>query len=266
MKIYNLEANESGNIDLPSQFNEELRLDLIKRAVIVHQLSERQPYGSHPEAGKRHSAKLSRRRRKYRGSYGFGISRVPRKILSKSGTRFGWQGAVAPGTVGGRRAHPPKAEKMLEKKLNKKEKAKAVRSAISATADFSLVKKRGHKIPENYPFILSSDIEKLEKTRQVKELLKKLNFTDELKRAQERKVRAGKGKARSRKYKAKASILLVVSNDCKLLKSADNIPGIDIVKINSLNAELLAPGTLPGRAALFTEAAIQRMEKEQLFM
>ena len=44
-----------------------------------------------------------------------------------------WVGAFAPGTVGGRRAHPPKSEKIWSKKINKKENAKAIRSAISAT-------------------------------------------------------------------------------------------------------------------------------------
>ena len=70
------------------------------------------------------SAKLSKRRRAYRGSYGFGISRTPRKILSKRGRRLGWVGAVAPNTVGGRRTHPPKAEKIWREEINTKERRK----------------------------------------------------------------------------------------------------------------------------------------------
>ena len=43
--------------------------------------------------------------------------------MSRSGTRLNFTGAFAPGTVGGRRAHPPKAEKNWQEKVNKKDKA-----------------------------------------------------------------------------------------------------------------------------------------------
>ena len=80
-KIYNKQGTESGSIDFPSQFNEIVNQDLIKRAVISIQASKLQKYGAKPDAGIRSSAKLSKRRRKYRGSYGIGISRIPRKII-----------------------------------------------------------------------------------------------------------------------------------------------------------------------------------------
>ncbi len=266
LPIIDNQNQKSGEKELPKQFNEEYRPDLIQRAVVVLQANKRQPYGANPEAGKRHSAELSRRRRKYRGSYGHGISRVTRKILSRRGTRFFWVGAVSPGTVGGRRAHPPKAEKIWDQKINKKENRKAIRSAISATLNKEIVSERGHKVPENYPFILNSEIEKLEKTKDIKGLLEKLNLKDELTRSAIKKVRAGKGKLRGRKYQRKKGILIVVSDSCPLLKSASNIPGIDVVKVNQLNAELLAPGCMPGRITLFTENAINVMENGKLFM
>ena len=81
-----------------------------------------------------------------------------------------------------------------------------------------------------------------------------------------RKVRAGRGKLRGRKYKVNKSLLIVVSDKCNLINSANNLLGIDIVKVNSLNAELLAPGAVPGRLTIFTEKAIEKMEKEKLFM
>jgi len=71
---------------------------------------------------------------------------------------------------------------------------------------------------------------------------------------------------RGRKYKTRKGPLLVVSKECKLLKSAKNIPGLDVVEVSKLNAELLAPGTTMGRLTLFTEAAIEKLEKEKLFM
>ena len=166
----------------------------IKKIVRILQSLRRQKYGAETRAGKKHSAKLSRRRHKYRGSYGIGISRVPRKILTRRGTRMRWIGAFAPGTVGGRRAHPAKSEKEWELKVNKKENRKAIRSAIAATTNKELVKKRGHKIPVNYPFIIDSKIENLTKTKEIKDLLKKLGFEKELERSKIKKIRAGKGK------------------------------------------------------------------------
>jgi len=266
LKILSIKNQEKGKIKLPKQFEETVRPDLIKKVVLVLQGNKRQPYGADPEAGQKHSAELSRRRRKYRGSYGIGISRVPRKIMSRRGTRLNWVGAVAPGTVGGRRAHPPKAEKIWSRKINKKENRKAIRSALSATINKESIEQRNATIPKNYPFIIEEQIEKLDKTKEVKEALRLLGFDEELKRSSVKKVRAGKGKARGRKYKKRKGVLIVVSEDSKLKKSAENIPGIDVVKINDLNVELLAPGAVPGRLTLFTDKAIERLNKEKLFM
>ncbi|MFC2135964.1 50S ribosomal protein L4, partial [Bacteroidota bacterium] len=105
LKILNTNKTETKTTDLPIQFYEPVRKDLIQKVFLAIQANKKQPYGADPEAGKRASAELSRRRRKYRGSYGMGISRVPRKIMSRRGTRMNWVGAFAPGTVGGRRAH-----------------------------------------------------------------------------------------------------------------------------------------------------------------
>jgi len=266
MKIIGIEGTETGKKDLPKQFSEEIRPDLIKRAVLTIQSCNRQRYGASPRAGKRASAELSRRRHNYRGSYGIGISRVPRKIMSRRGTRLNWVGAVAPGTVGGRRAHPPKAEKIWEKDINKKEMEKALRSAISATIVAEEVKNRGHIVPENYPFIIDSKFESLKKTKEVKIALEKLGIKEELSRTQIKKIRAGKGKTRGRPYKKKTGPLIVVGKDCELLKSAANISGIDIIDVKNLNAQLLAPGTIPGRLTLWTSSSIELLEKERLFI
>ncbi|MCK4589290.1 MAG: 50S ribosomal protein L4 [Nanoarchaeota archaeon] len=265
LAIFDLEKKKKSEKELPNQFNEEIRPDLIKRAVLALQSSSRQRYGVDPRAGKKVSADLSKRRRKYRGMYGHGISRIPRKILSRRGTQFNWEGAFAPGTRGGRQAHPPKAEKNWEKKINKKERRKAIRSAMAATLVNDLVKERGHLIPEDYPFVIDNKIESLDKTKVVKDLLKKLGFDNELERGSKKKVRAGKGKMRGRKYKKKTSLLIVVGNDCKLLKTGKNIPGIDIVKVKELNAEMLAPGAAIGRATLWSENSIEKLNKEKLF-
>ena len=267
LPIIDLKCKKLGEQVLPRQFNEEYRPDLIQRAVQALQSSARQSYGNHPEAGKRSSSKTSKRRRKYRGTYGFGISRVRRKILSRRGTRFSWVGAFSAQTVGGKRAHPPKANRIWERKINQKENSKAIRSALGAVLNRNIVGKRGHHIPELYPFVIEDHFEILNKTAAVKSILVEWGFQDELARSAVKKVRAGRGKLRNRKYRRKKGLLIVVGQeDCAVLKSAKNIPGLDIVPVNSLNVELLAPGALPGRVTLWTKSAIEKMGSERLFV
>ncbi len=265
LNVLDISSQKVGEINLPSQFNEEIRPDLIKDAVLAIHSNNRQPYGSMPEAGKRYSSTLSKRRRRYRGSYGIGISRTPRKIMSRRGTRMAWVGAFAPNTVGGRRAHPPKSAKIWGKKLNKKERRKAIRVGISATVLSNLVKERGHIVPQNYPFIVDKKFEELSKTKEVVESLKKLGLEKELERISEKSIRPGKGKARGRKYKTKKGPLIVVSKESNLMKAASNLLGIDVVNVKNLNAEVLAPGEAMGRLTLWTTGAIEALEKEKLF-
>ena len=265
VNIIDMQKNKVGEVNLPSQFSEEFRPDLIQRAVLFIQSNKRQAYAASDKAGKRASAKLSRRRKKYRGSYGIGISRVPRKILTRRGTRMNWVGAFAPGTVGGRRAHPPKSEKIWCKKINDKERLKAIRSAIAATMLKEVIRERGHIIPEDYPFVLDDKFELIDKTKKVIDILKNLGLEDELERVKEKNVRAGRGKSRGRKYKKKKGPLIVASKTEMLGKAVANIPGIDIVEVKSLNSELLAPGTKAGRLTLWTSAAINILNKEGLF-
>jgi large subunit ribosomal protein L4e len=176
-----------------------------------------------------------------------------------------WVGAFAPNTVGGRRAHPPKAEKILQKKINKKERKKAIRIGISATVIGDLVKSRGHIVPEGYPFVLDTKFEDLSKTKDVIESLKSFGLEKELDRIERKKVRAGRGKVRGRKYRAKKGPLIVVSKQGKIMKAIANIPGMDIVNVKNLNVEKLAPGEIPGRLTLWTVSALEVLEKEKLF-
>ncbi|MBI2175864.1 50S ribosomal protein L4 [Candidatus Woesearchaeota archaeon] len=266
VNVVDAEKGTVGQVELPQQFAEEFHPDLIARAVLSIESKARQPYGSDPESGKRYSAKISRRRRDYKGAYGHGISRVPRKTMSRSGTRFNWTAALAPGTVGGRQAHPPKAEKVWAKKINKNENRKAIRSALAATMVPSIVSGRGHVVPKGYPFIASAAVEDVTKTRDVVNALRKFGFEAELARVSGRTIRAGKGKTRGRRYRVKKGPLIVVSAESsKLIKSARNIMGVDVAVVNRLNAHMLAPGTAPGRLTLFTAAAIERLGKEKLF-
>ncbi len=256
---------KKGSLEMPPQFSEDIREDIIKRAVEAEQALERQPYGASPEAGMRHSTFVSKRRHDYKATYGIGQSRTPRKITSRSGARMNFVGAFAPMTVGGRRAHPPKADKIWKKKINKKEWNLAMRSAISATLAKENSLNRGYIVPDGYPFLIDDSVTKINKTKDAIDLLKEFGFDAELKRAEAKKIRAGRGKSRGRKYKKKTSLLIVTEKECALSKSGKNIPGVNIVSVDEIKIQGLAPGGVPGRITLWTTGAIQKISKEKMF-
>ena len=262
-KTYTNKGEKGKEIDLPRHFSEEIRPDLIKRAVLAIQANKRQQYGGDVRAGMDYSATLSRRRKDYRGGYNAGRSRIPRKVMLRRGTQFIYTGAVISGTVGGRRAHPPKAEIIWEQKINKNERRKAIRSAIAATNIKELIDKRGHKTKE-IPIIINK-LEDLKKTKELKDLLIKLGLDKELERSAKKKIRAGKGKTRGRKYRSAKGPLIVLEKNTLLQKAASNIPGVEVCIVDSLNAELLAPGTEPGRLTIWSTGALEKLNKENLY-
>jgi large subunit ribosomal protein L4e len=84
---------------------------------------------------------------------------------------------------------------------------------------------------------------------------------DDIERAKVKTIRAGKGKLRGRKYKRSKSILIVTDEDKGIFRAARNLSGVDVITCDQLNAELLAPGTSPGRLTIYTEAAIAKLEE-----
>ena len=263
--ILSVDGKKGKQIDLPKFFSAIIREDIVAKVLEAKKI--KQPYGPSALAGNQYSAsgKINHRRHVWKTHYGKGISRVPRKILTRRGRQMFWVGAVAPGTVGGRRAHPPKPYKNLTKKINKKENRKAIRSALAATMEKSLVEARGHSVPKEFPFIVNDSITSLSKTKAAAQALGKLGFDAELKRTAKKTIRAGKGKLRGRKYSRKTGPLIVVAQKCSLQKSADSIPGVEVVLVDELNPEMLAPGSVPGRLTLFTSSALDKMKKENLY-
>ena len=45
------------------------------------------------------------------------------------------------------------------------------------------------------------------------------------------------------------------------MKAAKNLPGVDVVTVDNLNVELLAPGTHPGRLTIWTQSAIEKLKE-----
>jgi large subunit ribosomal protein L4e len=268
-KIIGLDGSNKGEIELPRFFREKIRQDLIMRAFLSLQISHSQPYGAYVLAGKEVSAsgKQSHRRRKYKTLYGHGISRVPRKVLTRRGERFFWVGAFAAGTVGGKAAHPPRAIQKF-KKINKKEKKKAFVSALAATTSIELLKKKYEKYKDNIKVELPFILEKVEgKNKEIEEkienlLSKKLGDFSKRLIGAKRKIRAGKGKRRNRKYKKKSGMLLVISSEEKKKKiNLDNY-GIETIEVKKLGVNHLAPGGIPGRFAVYTNQAIAELKEK----
>jgi len=242
--------------ELPNFFSEKIREDIAQKYFEAEK--KIQPYGPNPESGKHHSAsgKMSHSRRKWRTSYGKGMSRVPRKILWRRGDHFYWIGAETSGTRGGRQAHPPKPiHFQQEKKINKKEKVIALHSAFASTSSLEFLKKRyssleNIKLNLNLPIVISSEILKL-KTQEFFSFLEKILGQAYSVAIKKKEIRAGKGKLRNRRYKENAGLLLVLGE-----KEEKKISGIEVKKISELEISDLFP---LGRLTIYTENAIKQL-------
>jgi len=258
--LLSINGKKLKQIDLPKCFSAKIREDVV--AKVLETKKSKQPYGPNSLAGNcSASGNLVHRRHVWKSQYGRGMSRIPRKAMSRRGTQFNWVGAVSPNTRGGRRAHPPKPTSMINTlKINKKEIQIALYSALSATTNSKLITKRYatlDKMEKNVPFVVEGKLTSLK----IKELMKSLQNIlgkDLFKLAIKKKTqRAGKGKLRGRKYKSNAGLLLVQGEKEKL-KSGQ----IEVIKVNELGVTDLARGGL-GRLTIYTENAIKYFGKKE---
>jgi len=253
--VLNTDGKKIKEIELPKCFSQPIRDDIVSK--VLEAKKTKQPYSPSPVAGKQHSAsgKIHHTRHVWKTSYGYGMSRIPRKMMSSRGSRFNWVGAEVASTVGGRRAHPPKVISMINtKKINKKEQKIAFMSSLSATADKKEVEKKYSRLKgkaiENLPIVVESKIISLKTKDLISSLKKVLGNLFEL-ALQEKRIRAGKGKARGRKYKKNAGALIVVGK-----KENFKLKGIEIKNTNILGINDLARGG-QGRLVIYTEQAIK---------
>jgi len=252
VQVYDLEGKPRGRITLPDVFETEIRPDLVKRAVLAQQSHRLQPQGRDPMAGKRTTATGM--------GTGFHLARVPRV----KGSRYpaAQSGAFAPSTVGGRATHPPQSEKRIYKRINKKERRFAIRSAIAATADKGLVTSRGHVIDTipTLPLVVVDEVQEMSKASDVKVVFEKLGLLQDLTRVENSyKIRAGKGTRRAHKKRHSVGPLFVIDTDKGVRKTMRNFPGVDVVKVERLNAELLAPGATLGRLTVWASSAVKKL-------
>ncbi|MCX8190379.1 MAG: 50S ribosomal protein L4 [Candidatus Diapherotrites archaeon] len=260
--VYDLDGKVVKEITLPAAFMHDLEPEIIRRAVLSIQSARRQKKGVKPEAGMK-VAEYRGRRALPAQNRGINVehARLPR--LKNRGSLLASRVGNVPQAVGGRAAHPPKVEKIIFEKINKKEKKKALISAIAYTKELEHVSKR-HKIKKGLalPVVVENSIEGLRKTKEIVDLFSKIGLLEDIEYAKEKtKKRSGKGKMKGRRLKKKKSLLLVTSKECPVYKAARNLVGVDIVPVRKLNAEVLAPGGQPGRLTMWSEDAIKKVSE-----
>jgi len=246
-KVFDLKGKAVGKVKLPKVFRTPLRPDAINRAVLALQSRRFQPQGRDPMAGKRTTAES-------RG-VGLGIARVPR-MKDRNRAAFGVS------IVGGHRAFPPRSEKKIVKRIPRKEMRLALRSAVAATGAKDVVAGRGHMVDDvrDFPLVVVDDVEDLRRTKDVEGVLLELGVWADVFRVKEsRSVRAGRGKTRGRRYKQAVGPLIVVTENKGIVEAGRNLPGVDVVLVEGLNVELLAPGTHAGRLTVWSNSAFERL-------
>jgi len=244
--VYSVTGEVQGNVRLPDVYRVPVRRDLIHRVFMSEFTAAIQPKGRDPMAGMRTTAV----------SLGIhhGLARVPRV---KGSTRA----RLAPFVRGGRLAHPPRVDEKVKEEVNKLERLMGTMSALAATAYVDLVKARGHVFEASaVPIVVDSAIlQSVKRTREARELLKKLGVYSDIERAAEgTKIRAGKGKMRGRRYVEPKSILFIIEDyTSPFAMAVKGLPGVDIVEPQLVSALELAPGGVAGRLTVVTTKSLE---------
>ena len=173
-KIIDKAGKAGKEIDLPKSFSKKIRTDILAKVFEAQKMIQAQPYGAMKGAGAGYSASgiLKHKRHDWKSSYNKGISRIPRKIMSRNGASFNWIGATVSSTRGGRRPHAPRPEKNVFLKINKKELRFALESALTGTVDKKSLTKKYNKEVESGKVFVSAVLDL--KTKDFLKLLQKV--------------------------------------------------------------------------------------------
>jgi large subunit ribosomal protein L4e len=158
---------------------------------------------------------------------------------------------------------PTKVFRRWHRHVNKKMRRYAIISALQASAVTALVEARGHRIrnvPE-LPLVVQDSVQGIQKTKDAVAFLKALKaFADVEKVRNGKHIRAGKGKARNRRYVNRKGPLLIIDQDEGGWKAFRNVPGVEICRVSALNLLQLAPGGHVGRFVIFSESAFKKID------
>lgn len=247
-------SDKEGTVTMPVVLTTHLRPDLVRYVHTNVSKNKRQAYAVYAKAGYETAAE----------SWGTGraVARVPR--VPGGGTHRAGQGAFGNMCRGGGMFNPTKTWRRWHRRVNVKEKRHAVATCLAASSLPPLVMAHGHRIGEvsELPLVVTDGAENLQKTKQVVELLKGLGCEEELNRILDsRKIRAGLGKMRNRRYVMRRGPLIVYKEDNGIVRAARNIPGVETACVDRLNLLKLAPGGSFGRFVIWTEGAFKKLNE-----
>jgi len=256
VSVYSSEnpAEKTATLPMPPALLSPLRPDLVRYIHTNVSKNKRQPISVGAKVGYETAAE----------SWGTGraVARVPR--APGGGTHRSGQGAFGNMCRGGGMFSPTKTWRRWHRRVNVTQKRHAVVSALAASALPPLVMARGHRIGQvaELPLVVSDGLESQTKTKQAVETLKKLGCAEELQRViDSKKVRAGKGKMRNRRYTMRRGPLVVYNEDNGIVRAMRNIPGVETACVTRLNLLKVAPGGTLGRFVIWTEGAFKKMNE-----
>ena len=239
-------------LPIPQVFLGPVRSDLVEFVHSNLNKNRRQPYAVNKDAGMMYNAE----------SWGTGraVARVPR--VGGSGTHRSGQGAFANSCRGGRMFNPTTVWRRWNRKVNLTQRRHAVAAALAASGVPSLVLARGHRINQVSEIPLVLDSLQISTTKELLKILSMIGLQEELTRiVSSKKIRAGAGKQRNRRYKLRRGPLIIYDNaSVNVVRAARNIPGVDVCHIDRLNLLQLAPGGHLGRLIVWTQGAFQKLD------
>jgi len=249
INILEIDGTNKSTLTLPAVFQTPYRPDVIQKVYNHINSYTFQRQGRYPAAGQMVSAESR--------NTGLGIARIAR-ARGEGFPRAGQAAGVA-SVRHGRLAHPPVSWKNIYKKINKKEKLLALCSAIAATTNGELIKRRGHKIKDTLqlPIVVSNEIESVLKSKDLEKILLKLGLEDDLKRTFIRRNKSLHKNGTNRR--SALSVLILVGDDKKISKLGNSLPGITVKSVKSVSVLDLAPGSKPVRLTIFSENAIKEL-------
>jgi len=159
--------------------------------------------------------------------------------------------------------NPTKVWRRWHRHANTTQKRHAVASALAASSLPPLVMARGHRIDDvsELPLVVSDGAQSISKTKAALSLLEDLGCGVELSKvAASKKLRAGKGKMRDRKYTIRKGPLVIYGEDSGVSRALRNLPGVESTHVDRLNLLQLAPGGNFGRFCIWTEEAFKKLE------
>ena len=233
--VYKTDGSVEKKIALPEVFGKAFNEDIVRRALLAEQSSTYQPQGHYLLAAMDTSASYTGRYGTYRTQRHTGLPPRPRQRLAKGG-----MGAVRkiPSSVKGRRAHPHKVEKTIIERINRKEYEKALESAVAGTGNSALIKQAYAYQRNTLPIVVSSQIEKISKTRELVKALAALGLSADVAKSHDPKVKMGRRRMVARRY-FRNSVLIVAKDAGMVEKAGRNIPGVDVLGVDSLRIEYL---------------------------